>query len=77
VLLQPLVGLEWAFADHASVSGVVRLPILLGTGSTFGLSASVPSRTPVASDGASSAHGHQAPAVTALKGGASTGSGPA
>jgi hypothetical protein len=41
VLLQPLVGLEWAFGDRASVAVVVRVPVLLGPESTVGVSASL------------------------------------
>lgn len=40
VLLQPLGGVEWAFADHASVSLVAAVPVLLGPDSTFGFSIS-------------------------------------
>ena len=41
ILLQPLVGLEWAFADHASVSVIARVPILLGPEATVGISVSL------------------------------------
>jgi hypothetical protein len=41
LLLQPLVGVEWGFADHASVSLIGRVPILLGPEATFGFSVSL------------------------------------
>ncbi|HTP26332.1 MAG TPA: hypothetical protein VMK12_11825 [Anaeromyxobacteraceae bacterium] len=41
ILLQPLVGLEWEFADHASISVLARVPILLGPEATVGVSATV------------------------------------
>ena len=41
LLVQPLVGLEWAFSDHASVSVIARVPILLGPEATVGVSASI------------------------------------
>jgi hypothetical protein len=41
ILLQPVLGLEWAFADHASLSVLARAPILLGPEATFGFSASL------------------------------------
>jgi hypothetical protein len=41
ILLQPVLGLEWAFADHASLSVLARVPILLGPEATFGFSASL------------------------------------
>jgi len=39
LVLQPLVGLEWAFADHWSASVVLRLTALLGPEPAFGISA--------------------------------------
>ena len=41
LLVQPLVGLEWAFADHASASVIARVPILLGPEATVGVSVSL------------------------------------
>ncbi|HTP51418.1 MAG TPA: hypothetical protein VMK42_12020, partial [Anaeromyxobacteraceae bacterium] len=41
ILLQPLVGLEWEFADHASISVLARVPILLGPEATVGVSVSL------------------------------------
>jgi hypothetical protein len=41
MLLQPVVGFEWAFADHASLSVLARVPILLGPEATFGFSATL------------------------------------
>jgi hypothetical protein len=41
ILLQPVLGLEWAFADRASASVIARVPILLGPEATFGFSASL------------------------------------
>jgi hypothetical protein len=41
LVLQPLVGLEWAFADHWSASCAFRLTALLGPEPAFGLSGSL------------------------------------
>jgi len=41
LVLAPLAGVEWAFADHASISLVPRVQILVGRESTFGVIAPV------------------------------------
>jgi hypothetical protein len=41
LVLQPLVGLEWAFADHWSASLLLRVSALLGPEPAFGLSGSL------------------------------------
>jgi hypothetical protein len=38
ILLQPLVGVEWAFADHWSVSLLPRFMVLIGPDATVGVS---------------------------------------
>ena len=38
LVLQPLLGVEWAFADHWSVSLLPRFTVLVGPDSTFGAS---------------------------------------
>jgi hypothetical protein len=38
IVIQPLVGVEWAFADHWSASLIPRFTVLLGPDSTVGFS---------------------------------------
>jgi hypothetical protein len=38
IVIQPLVGVEWAFADHWSASLIPRFTVLIGPDSTVGFS---------------------------------------